>query len=160
MRPGPARGLSAAQQFFNLQHGPSVPGHGTLRAGALAWKCDLSPTPLSRDYKVRIEYRYGGSPNVFVDSPDLVQLAEGRKLPHVYQQSPTRLCLYLPNSGEWHDRMLISESCLPWTMLWLFYFEEWLLSGEWKGGGQHPPPQDRRKSARRNSGATGRGRRP
>jgi hypothetical protein len=27
---------------------------------------------------------------------------------------------------------------VPWTALWLFYFEEWLTSDDWKGGGIHP----------------------
>lgn len=27
---------------------------------------------------------------------------------------------------------------LPWTHLWLVYFEEWLSSDDWKGGGRHP----------------------
>ena len=33
---------------------------------------------------------------------------------------------------------------MPWAALWLFYFEEWLGSDDWKGGGEHPtPPRDR-----------------
>ena len=34
--------------------------------------------------------------------------------------------------------MSISGTIVPWTILWLFYFEEWLMSDEWKGGGVHP----------------------
>ena len=26
--------------------------------------------------------------------------------------------------------------------LWLFYFEEWLASDDWKGGGMHPRDAD------------------
>jgi hypothetical protein len=32
---------------------------------------------------------------------------------------------------------------VPWTALWLFYFEEWLVSNEWKGGGEHPGGVDK-----------------
>lgn len=46
--------------------------------------------------------------------------------------------------------MRIDQTVVPWTALWLFYFEDWLASGEWKGGGQHPPegyPARRRSHA-------------
>jgi len=59
---------------------------------------------------------------VFVDDPDLTIIAAGRRLPHVYEQKTSRLCLYLPRAHEW-------ANC---------YFEEWLISDEWKGGGEHP----------------------
>jgi hypothetical protein len=49
----------------------------------------------------------------------------------------------LPKAGEWNSSRFISETIVPWTSLWLFYFEEWLLSDEWKGGGVHPPHKDR-----------------
>jgi hypothetical protein len=34
--------------------------------------------------------------------------------------------------------MRIDLTIVPWAMLWLFYFEEWLSSSDWKGGGVHP----------------------
>jgi hypothetical protein len=33
--------------------------------------------------------------------------------------------------------MRIDQTIVPWTAVWLFYFEEWLTSDEWKGGGVH-----------------------
>jgi len=87
---------------------------------------------------VRIEYQQGDSPDVFVDAPDLTLLAGGRALPHVYEEKPTRLCLYRPRAREWVGAMRIDQTIVPWTTLWLFYFEEWLSSNEWKGGGEHP----------------------
>jgi hypothetical protein len=80
---------------------------------------------------------------VFVDEPDLVALADGRRLPHAYEQRPTRLCLYLPGTGEWTSSMRLDETVVPWAILWLFYFEEWLVSNEWKGGGIHPKDTSR-----------------
>jgi hypothetical protein len=59
-------------------------------------------------------------------------------LPHVYQQKPTWLCLYLPRAREWSGWMRIDQTVVPWAALWLFYFEEWLDSDDWKGGGEHP----------------------
>jgi hypothetical protein len=138
MRVGPAQSLTAAQQFLNLRTNPICAGTGTLHAGRLVWQYCVSPTPLSRNYAVRIDYRQGDTPRVFVDEPDLTLLAEGRRLPHVYEQKPTRLCLYLPRKREWANWMRIDQTIVPWTALWLFYFEEWLISGNWKGGGEHP----------------------
>lgn len=150
MKPGHPRGLSASQQLLNLRSDPNFPGQGTLRPGGLTWVCELRPTPLSRTYTIRIEYSRGGTPQVFVDHPNLVELAGGPRLPHTYAQSPTKLCLYQPAYREWHDGLLISRTIIQWAMLWLFFFEEWLISGEWKGGGEHPPskPEKKRRPAR------------
>lgn len=115
-------------------------GEAAVRQGRLVWRFRVQPSPLSRIYKLRLQFRPGGLPQVVVTSPDLVLLAEGRRLPHVYDQEAVRLCLYMPGTGEWNDRQLLADTLVPWSVLWLFYFEEWLLSGEWKGGGVHPAP--------------------
>jgi hypothetical protein len=134
-----APSLTAVQQLVNLKINPICEGSGTVRLGKLTWEFLAQPDPLSRVYKVRIEYQQGGVPQVFVLDPDLSALAAGRKLPHVYQQQPAELCLYLPGTGEWSPAKRISETIVPWTFLWLWYFEEWLASGAWKGGGLHLP---------------------
>jgi hypothetical protein len=138
MRIDRPRPLTAAQQYLNLRSNPICAGVGTLRAGRLLWRFSARPTLFSRDYTARIDYWQGGTPRVFVEDPDLTALAEGRRLPHVHQQKPTQLCLYLPGAGEWTARMRIDQTLVPWTFLWLFYFEEWLDSDDWKGGGVHP----------------------
>jgi hypothetical protein len=139
MRAGGRRSLTAAEQFVNLRANPICPGAGTVRAGSLMWQFTARPTPLSRLYTLRLAYQQGGKPNVYVIEPDLAELAGGRRLPHVYQQRPPRLCLYLPRAREWDPAMRIDQTVVPWAVLWLFYFEEWLTSDEWKGGGEHPP---------------------
>jgi len=138
MRPRGPQPLSPAQQLLSLNAGSSSHGAGSLRHGRLVWNYDARPTPLSRSYRLRITYRHAATPETFVLHPHLPTLAEGRDLPHVYQQDPPRLCLYLPSSGEWSPTMRISETIVPWSVLWLFYFEEWLATGEWTGGGTHP----------------------
>jgi hypothetical protein len=130
--------LTPAQQFVNLRHNPVCAGRGTLRNGRLDWRFKSQPTPLSRAYDLSLRYRPLSSPDVLVVEPDLTVLAKGRKLPHVYQQRPTMLCLYLPGTAEWTSAMRIDATIIPWSALWLFYFEEWLTSNEWKGGGKHP----------------------
>ena len=138
MRGGQPRSLTAAQQYLNLRSNPICAGTGTLRAGRLVWRYRASPTPLSREYAVRIGYHQGGIPQVFVDDPDLTIIAAGRRLPHVYEQKTSRLCLYLPRAHEWANWMRIDQTIVPVAVLWLFYVEEWLISDEWKGGGEHP----------------------
>lgn len=34
--------------------------------------------------------------------------------------------------------MRIANTILPWTSLWLYYYEIWLGTGKWEGGGDHP----------------------
>ena len=144
MRFGRPKPLTMAQQYHNLRANPISKGEGRVRGNVLTWNFPISPTALSRMYAGRIEYRQGGTPEVFIDDPDLTLLSQGRRLPHVYQQSPARLCLYLPGSGEWASWMRLDQTIVPWTALWLLYFEEWLVSDEWAGGGLHPETDDRR----------------
>src|SRR5216683_2487856 len=131
--------LTVAQQYHSLRFSSALTGgSGFIRRGALHWQVEIAPSPLSRFYSLKIYYKPPASPTVVVTAPDLVDLAGGRKLPHVYSQQPPTLCLYLPGSGEWRPTMLVERTILPWSILWLFYFEEWIDSDDWKGGGVHP----------------------
>jgi hypothetical protein len=138
---GRRKALTAAQQYVNLRGNPICSGNGVLRAGQFTWRFSASPSPLSRDYEIRIEFKQG-RPEIFVDRPDLHVLAGGRRIPHLYQQKPPRLCLYLPKTYEWQSWMRLDQTIVPWATLWLFYFEEWLASDDWKGGGMHPKADD------------------
>jgi hypothetical protein len=141
------RPLTTAQQYFGLQTSRLCPGAGRLHRNRLRWEFTAQPTPLGRRYRLRLDYELGDKPNVYVMDPDLVVLADGRRLPHVYQQQPPRLCLYLPNTGEWSAQMRLVDTIVPWSVLWLFYFEDWLETDEWKGGGMHPEPEEKRDAA-------------
>jgi hypothetical protein len=44
--------------------------------------------------------------------------------------------------AEWRPQLQLSDTILPWASLWLFYFEQWLFSGKWEGGGAHPNEDD------------------
>lgn len=144
----PPRALTAAEQFLILQTNPLTEGVGTLGIGSLIWRYVATPSPLGRLYDMRVDFRQGRAPDVFVEHPDLVELAEGRELPHVYQERPTELCLYLPRIQEWSGEMRIDQTIIPWAAVWLFYFEEWLVSNEWKGGGEHPRSRHGRRERR------------
>ena len=61
------------------------------------------------------------------------------ELPHTFPGD--KLCLHLP--GEWSPKMYISHTTIPWTSEWLFYYEIWLISGSWDGGGHGEPAPGR-----------------
>lgn len=150
MRLGP-KALTMAQQYINLRCNPLSAGDGCLRAGKLTWTYAASPSPISREYMIRIEMASDRAPRIFVDDPDVEVLAGGRDVPHVYR-NPTRLCLYLPGTREWQPSIRLDQTVVPWTSLWLFYFEDWLDSDEWKGGGTHPANASRTRRSRRRLG--------
>ena len=128
--------LPLAIQLASLR-ARNLGGTGHVQRAKLTWHYDALPTPMSRSYRLRLDYALWGSPQIFVVTPSLQSLANGRRIPHLYDQQRGRLCLYLPKTGEWHDRRLLADTMVPWSVLWLMYFEEWLASDEWKGGGVH-----------------------
>lgn len=109
------------------------------------WEGVLQPTSLSREYMIVVKYTLSTSPVCVVKSPDLLTLAKGKKIPHTYLNQTgikgTHLCLYLPRIrqknkvSEWQPTMYIADTIIPWTSIWLFYFECWLSTGKWDGGG-------------------------
>lgn len=134
--------LGPEQQWFRLKSSAICRGHGSVRRGELTWEFDMRPSPLSRVYRLRIRQRKYDSPDVYVVSPNLNNMANGRKLPHVYSQKPVRLCLHFPKYDQWTLDKSIAETIVPWAYLWLLYFEHWLATDEWQGGGKHPGDDD------------------
>lgn len=134
---GGKQALTLSQQLLFLQANPVVGGAGIVRAHKLTWHTSIQPTALARQYQVSITYLIGKTPAVQIDEPDLEVLAEGRPLPHIYMD-PLRLCLHLPGSEDWDAAKRIDQTIVPWTYTWLFYFEDWLATDDWKGGGRHP----------------------
>ncbi len=136
--PRQPRNLTLAQQFINLKMNPLTRGSGGAVDRCLTWRFEARPSPISRAYAMCLTYDGVGSPEMFVEEPNLTVLANGKALPHVYSENPVRLCLYLPGTGEWSPQMLLDRTFVPWSILWLWYFEDWLATGEWHGGGLHP----------------------
>jgi len=65
-------------------------------------------------------------------------------VPHTYIGDC--LCLYYPDYDEWTSAMYIAETIVPWISLWLMYYEAWLATGEWLGGGiKHESREKKRK---------------
>jgi hypothetical protein len=82
-------------------------------------------------------------PELVVVQPDLHELAAGKRIPHIYPHKGrgTKLCLWWPRGREWVPQMSLRDTYVPWAAEWLLYFEDWLLTGKWAGGGQHPRPK-------------------
>lgn len=135
---GRRKKLTLAQQYLFLRNNPVCEGTGELTPTLLKWHFDALPSPLGRSYQIEISLsKHEAFPDVFVRSPNIEVLAAGRELPHVYHE-PLRLCLFQPAKNQWHKGLRLDETIVPWTVLWLYYFEDWLVNDEWRGGGDHP----------------------
>ncbi|PMN91333.1 hypothetical protein [Enterovibrio norvegicus] len=108
----------------------------------LEWRSYVQPSKLSRKYEVQVTWRgISDIPIIEILHPNLRELADGKRSPHeFYSDSNTKPCVLFNRRGsnDWHAKMLIAESIIPWTMEWLLYWELWLSTGEWLGGGVHP----------------------
>ncbi len=89
-------------------------------------------------YQVEITWDgYALRPTVRVLHPELQDLPD-KKVPHVFPDMS--LCLHMRD--EWRPEMLISKSIIPWTSEWLLFYELWLVTGEWLGGGHEVGSED------------------
>lgn len=119
------------------------------------WTGDLRPNAI--EYGIRIRYRVHGllrnvsvfdvQPRVYVDSPALVRKPGNPEgdLPHVYwpvdrSRHEPSLCLFDPKAGEWSTCDAIADTTVPWTALWLNWYEGWRITGRWLGSGRHERP--------------------
>jgi hypothetical protein len=130
-----AQSLRASDFKVSINRG-SLRGVGLLRPGLLF-----------AVYRVEVQYSDHGVPEVFVLEPGLVALHG--PIPHTYAPKPPRhprrsLCLY---TGKWHPCDRISDTIVPWTAEWLAYYEVWLATGEWLGGGGQPSSRLPRSAA-------------
>lgn len=99
---------------------------------------EIYPTSRSEAYTVEVwlGIKKGDTIKVRILNPKLVRNANDDKIPHMYSQKD--LCLYMPRYAEFKRTDYISDTILPWTTLWLYYYELWHSTGEWLGGGEHP----------------------
>jgi hypothetical protein len=94
------------------------------------WVGPLQPRASSPVYTVRVIYRFAGrrskQPRVWVESPEISTVA-----PHRYCDGS--LCLHFPRDGDWAPSKYISKTIIPWTALWLAFYEIWLDTDHWYG---------------------------
>ncbi|HEX7646519.1 MAG TPA: hypothetical protein VF450_03815 [Noviherbaspirillum sp.] len=116
----------------------------------LQYRFAIAPSACSRLYECLLRIKPDArSPEMFVLSPDLKAIAGEQRIPHIYPHdgTGTKLCLWWPKQRNWKPQMKLVETYIPWTAEWLWYFEDWLGTGVWSGGGEHPDIQKRlRKS--------------
>lgn len=143
------RNLSIAEQDLRIKNKfPQFKAYHQKNHQEKTWIGELQPTKWSPSYKIKIVYKFNISPIVNVLKPNLI-LAKGKSsLPHVY--SNNELCLFLPKKHEWTSNHFIADTIIPWTSEWLFYYEDWVYSGNWKGGGEHPQRKQKNKDSKKN----------
>ncbi len=119
----------------------------SIKKNQLVCSGNLKPTELSNEYLIRLVYVLGGLPEIKVIHPPLQSNSEGKSSPHLYEGD--LLCVYHPRKNEWDSSKVIADTIIPWISLWLYYYEVWLATGVWKGGGEHPPKRNFKKDKRR-----------
>lgn len=113
------------------------------RGRDLEWTGELQPFTWCRSHRVRVRYRPAtsnrrGKVSVRVLHPKL-DVPEHRNTVHLYADNS--LCLFNPNRDEWNPAMLVADTIVPWVCEWIFFFESWLQTGSWLGGGDsHDSP--------------------
>jgi hypothetical protein len=109
-------------------------GNGELTAVG-----DLQPLRINACYRVRLTYRPGSRPRVFVEDPPL-RARPDERIPHVW--GPDEPCCFDPRRPDWERYMPLAHSVIPWLAKWLFFYEAWLVTGKWLGGGaDHASPR-------------------
>lgn len=127
------------QHFISLKKCPlSSNGSGKLEKNHFYWEFDIKPSDFSKVYRILFIWEFSKvSPRVYILNNEIHNVAKEKSIPHLYSQEQIRLCLYYPTYNEFSRSMSLCETIIPWTYWWLSYYEEWLFSGEWKGGGIH-----------------------
>lgn len=110
-----------------------------IRNSVLHWEGDIRPTAMSRLYRVVLKYRLGARPVVLLQG-DNIQGLDRTGFPHKFsidrENHCVSLCLHLTH--EFDSTQLIADTIVPWAVEWLYFYEIWLTTGEWCGGGKHP----------------------
>ena len=132
--------VSLLQQFNSLRYCPLAKnGFGKFYNKYFFWEFDATPSPLSKTYKILIIYHLDEySPNIYILDKNIWKVSTSKVIPHLYDSKKIKLCLYYPDYKEWTSKMPLCNTIVAWTYLWLYFYEEWLYTNEWKGGGIHP----------------------
>jgi hypothetical protein len=125
--------------------------HGDQSA---SWEGVLAPD--KRKHLVRVRYRVpmvlenislrDAQPRVQVITPLLERHPDYEEgpIPHVYKSEATPdlpyLCLFSVELRQWDINDLIAETTIFWAAEWLYFYEGWLVTKKWKGGGRHLYP--------------------
>jgi hypothetical protein len=112
---------------------PEFVGH--RHGNQATWEGRFRPLPSCAVYLLRIVALSGRRPWVEVLEPNL-RIPPGQRFDtHCFLGGD--LCLHLHT--QWTPDMYIADTIVPWAALWLVFYEYWLATGLWLGGGEHPP---------------------
>lgn len=112
-------------------------------ASSLIVAGSLCPTARSMSYDFRVEYQLDYLPVTTIKEGQLCKNEKGENIPHMYDQES--LCLFRPKYRQFTMNDLIADTIIPWTSLWLYHYENWHITGQWDGGGEHPHQRNNRK---------------
>lgn len=138
-------GLTLAQQAAQLE---AMGFACALSRSELAAEGKIRPSQISNSYNIALLCPDRGAPRTYVTTP---LRAGWESTPHLYPSDKAgrwaglpRLCLFdLP----WRRGTALTKTIVPWAAEWLVYYEVWLTTGQWLGGGTHPTgPQRGTKS--------------
>ncbi len=111
----------------------------SINKGRLHWTAAIKPTNLSREYNAEILYQVSKPPEVYVFGDELQGL-DREGFPHNYgvdvENKRVKICLY--RHKEFYSDKLLCDTIVPWIAEWLYFYEIWLATGEWQGGGETP----------------------
>jgi hypothetical protein len=132
--------VSYAQHFISLKFCPlSSNGSGKLQKNNFYWNFNIKPFTFSKIYHISLKWNFNDvSPKVYILNQEVHEVAKKKTIPHLYCQKKIELCLYYPSSNGFSSEIPLCNTIISWTHLWISYYEDWLHSGEWKGGGIHP----------------------
>jgi hypothetical protein len=135
-RPNKSKKLTPVQQFSVLRRDYSQGNSKFSGIDEITWQGYLKSSPIGESYKIKVVYKKGDSPKIYVVEPKILKLPSGKvKLQHVYDHDKQRLCLFYPN--EWDESKTLASTIFPWTIEWLYHYEIWFITGKWEGGGIH-----------------------
>ena len=98
--------------------------------GIIIWRGILQPTSHSTSYNIKLAYSPSRPPQIWISRPKLHP-----KAPHVFGNRS--LCLYWHREWWWSDSESLANTIVAWAILWLHYYEIWLVTGEWLGPSSH-----------------------
>ncbi len=100
----------------------------------------LKPTEYSKLYTIKLTVKKGKKcVSVYPVQPRIGTQLNGKAVPHMYSNGS--LCLFYRNEWDFSDSW--AKTLIPWTCLWLYYYELWVVTGEWLGGGIHVRKKER-----------------
>jgi hypothetical protein len=88
---------------------------------------EIFVSPEISTYKISIKCSVERSPKVKILNPKIKDNAK-----HLYNDKT--LCLYHPTNFKWQEKPnIIVKQIVPWTAVWIYFYEYWLQTGKWIG---------------------------